>query len=316
MGDSRKSQSAIQALSAILPAAAGASSAAALLHDAAVAKEVSAHLRRADSGAVNDNLCAWLYDTFHSSDHDLQLVVLRFLPAVAGVYLSRAAAALNKPLAGFESVLLAVYAHVTAARNGQPVTAAIPDLAQPSVYHDGGGAAAKTLPQKSPAAASEPQLGVISASLEPHGTVRSTRRARIVGVGLELYYSRIAQIPLGSKIEFCHFCKIWSGQNLNIDSDLDKHDRKEGKLGGRINLPWELLQPILRILGHCLMGPEKNEELLEAAFKACQCLNSRALHDLNAKAVMATASLVKLAEIMRYGEADRSEIDTSNVMTV
>ncbi|KAI3472653.1 hypothetical protein Pfo_029172 [Paulownia fortunei] len=287
-----KAHLAIEALSAILPAlpqplSSSETPASSLLHDPDVAAEISHLLRHPDSGAVDDNLCAWLYDTFHSSEIDLHLVVLRFPPILAGVYLSRAA--LNKPLAGFESILLAIYAHETAARNGQAVTVSIPDLAHSSIYHE--------TKQTAKNSSTELHLAVITPSLEPHGTVRSTRRARIVGVALELYYSNIAQIPVGSKIEFCEFCKIWSGQedNENEGQDSEKIEKNKGR-GGRINLPWELLQPILRILGH-----------------------SRALHDINPKAILATGSLVKLAEMAADtsdGVVDHTEIAVSNVITI
>lgn len=100
-------------------------------------------------------------------------------------------------------MLLALYAQETNARNGQSVSVDVPDLSHPSVYHE------SKEPSKSNA--TDLNLAVISPSLEPYGTVRSTRRARIVGVALELYYSRISEIPVASKIDFCDFCKVWSG---------------------------------------------------------------------------------------------------------
>ncbi|KAL0409453.1 UNVERIFIED_CONTAM: hypothetical protein Sradi_1879700 [Sesamum radiatum] len=314
-----KAHVAIEALAAILPGlplalSSSETPAASLLQDPEVAAQISQLFRRPDSGAVNDNLCAWLYDTFRSSEPDLQIVVLRFLPILAGVYLSRAG--LHKPLPGFESVLLAIYAHETAARNGQAITVSIPDLAHSSIYHE--------TKQTAKNSSTELHLGVVSPSLEPYGTVRSTRRARIVGVALELYYSKISQIPVGSKIEFCEFCKIWSGQEDENKGDgasttehSQKVEKKEGR-GGRIILPWEILQPILRILGHCLMAPQKNEELFQAAFSACRCLHARALHDINAKIILATGSLVKLAEMATDPSAavDHTEIPMSNVITI
>ncbi|XP_057798861.1 uncharacterized protein LOC131014789 [Salvia miltiorrhiza] len=296
-----KGRAAVESLGAILRyfpphLSSSETPATSLLQDPDVATQISTLLRRPDSGAVNDNLCAWLYDTFHSADPSLQLVVLRFLPILAGVYLTRAA--LNKPLPGFESVLLAIYAHETAARNGQAATVSIPDLGHPSVYHE-----AKQPPAKN--ASTELHLAVITPSLEPHGTVRSTRRAKIVGVALELYYSRISLIPVGSKLDFCDFCRMWSG-----------HD-PDGRRG-RINLPWELMQPILRILGHCLFRPAKNYDLFQAAFAACQCMNARAQHDMNAKAMLATASLVRLAHTAMdpISDVDHTELPITNQISV
>ncbi|KAK9279330.1 hypothetical protein L1049_013009 [Liquidambar formosana] len=267
-----KAQSAIQALSSILtsipPSLASSSNPAlSLLHDSETASQISSLLRHPHSGAGDNNLCRWLYDTFQSSDPNLQLVVLRFLPTIAGVYLSRVA--LRKSLAGFEAVLLALYAHETNCRAGQSIIVNIPDLSHPSLYHE------SIAPINNNS--TDLHLAVISPSLEPHGTVRSTRRARIVGVALELYYSKVSQMPVGSKIDFCEFCAVWAGQ----DGDMCKGDQVEGNevvekerggKEGRIPLPWELLQPMLRILGHCLLGPTKDKELYDEAFAACRSL--------------------------------------------
>ncbi|KAF2322303.1 hypothetical protein GH714_010762 [Hevea brasiliensis] len=232
---------------------------------------------------------------------------------------------LRKPLAGFEAVLLALYAHETTSRNGQAITVNIPDLSNSSVYHETKEASRNN--------STDLNLAVISPSLEPHGTVRSTRRARIVGVALELYFSKISLMPVGSKIDFCEFCEVWAGQegdmykeNLGGGENGDSRGcgdeegdssggggdegessggggkegessggggkegdssggggkegesrgggkegdssggggggggsvyEEKGKKEGRIPLPWELLQPALRILGHCLLGPKK-----------------------------------------------------------
>ncbi|KAJ6395505.1 hypothetical protein OIU77_020698 [Salix suchowensis] len=87
-----------------------------------------------DSGAGDNNLCSWFYDTFQSSKPQLQLVVLRFLPTIVGLYLSRVP--LKKPLAGFEMVLLALFAHETTSRAGQAIAVNVPDLSYSSTYHE------------------------------------------------------------------------------------------------------------------------------------------------------------------------------------
>ena len=257
-----------------------------LLHDPQVASQISSLLREPNSGTGDNNLCRWLYDTFQSGDPNLQLIVLRFLPIIVGIYLSRVA--LRKPLAGFEAVLLALYAHETTSRAGQPTTMNVPNLSLPSVYHE----AKAPINNNS----TELNLAIISPSLEPHGTVRSTRRAKIVGVALELYHSKIYHMPVGSKIDFCDFCVVWAGQDNNDDRDLKKESESNGRKVGRIPLPWELLQPVLRILGHCLMGNTKNKELFDAAWAACNSLYARSMHDINPKALLATGSLLKLGK--------------------
>nr|GMC77304.1 hyccin [Ipomoea batatas] len=310
-----KANTAIKALASIVryvPASLSSSETPAFsrLHDSEIAAQISDLLRQPDSSAGDNNLCRWLYDTFHSSEPDLHLVVLRFLPIIAGVYLSRVA--LHKPLAGFEAILLALYAHETVARNGHAVTVTIPDLSHSSIYHE--------TKQTTRTSSTELALAVISSSLEPYTSVRSTKRARIVGVALELFYSKISQIPLQSKLDFCYFCKIWAGEkgidpseaiqtgkNIKLIKENGENEEnaalagssnsKEEKKKGRIILSREILQPTLRILGHCMMANHGNKDLQEAARAACRCLYARALHDISPKDILATGSLLRLANL-------------------
>ncbi|XP_004250035.1 uncharacterized protein [Solanum lycopersicum] len=298
-----KAHDAIQSLSSILPSvppslSSSETPAACLLRDTETAAQISKLLRQPDSGAGDDNLCRWLYDTFQSNEPELHLVVLRFLPIIAGVYLSKVN--LHKPLAGFEAVLLALYAHETSNRNSQSITVNIPDLSHSSIYHETNKAAKNS--------ATELNLAVISPTLEPFGTVRSMKRGRIVGVALELYYTKIPQIPVESKLEFCEFCRIWSSGQVGEDNADVKR---------RIHMPWELLQPILRILGHCLMGHKKDEKLYENAIGAIGSLYERALHDLNTKAMLATGSLLQLVKLAtECEEVDYTEITETNTITL
>ncbi|KAK2641603.1 hypothetical protein Ddye_023366 [Dipteronia dyeriana] len=95
------------------------------------------------------------------TEPQLQLIVLHFLPILAGVYLSRVT--LRKPLAGFEALLLALYAHETTYRLGQSLTMNVPDLLHLSIYHK-----SKTTLKSSDE--TDLNLVVISPILEPHGT--------------------------------------------------------------------------------------------------------------------------------------------------
>ncbi|KAJ8557544.1 hypothetical protein K7X08_003169 [Anisodus acutangulus] len=133
------------------------------------------------------------------------------------------------------------------------------------------------------------------------------KRAHIVGVALQLYYSKIPQIPVESKLDFCEFCKVWSSGESCENGDVKR----------RINLPWELLQPVLRILGHCLMGHKKDEKLYESAIGAIGCLYGRALHDLNTKAMLATGSLLQLVKLASESDdVDYTDITESNTITL
>lgn len=313
-----KAESAIKSLSTIISTAIPPTKnpALSLLQDPNITSEISNLLRRPDSGSGDNNLCRWLYDTFQSADPALQLVVLRFIPIVAGLYLSRVPQ--RKPQAGFEAVLLALYAHETVSRAGQPVTVNVPDLSHPSIYHE----------SKSPTknTSTNLNLAVISPSLEPYGTVRSTKRARIVGVALEKYFNKISQMPNGSKIEFCEFVETWAGEDGEIykdDGNSESVKRKERvETEGRILLPWELLQPILRILGHCMLGSTKknySKEVFEAASAACRSVYARSLHDINPNAILATGSLLKLGKMAMDSdsqETDYTEIRMTDVISI
>ncbi|EXC45156.1 hypothetical protein L484_000433 [Morus notabilis] len=320
-----KTDEAIRYLSTILPSIPSSLSSSSnpslsLLHDPEISTHISALLRRPSAGTGDDNLCRWLYDAFQSGDPGLHLVVLRYIPLLAGAYLSLAT--LWRPLAGFEAILLALYSHETTSRAGQPVTVNVPDMSHPSLYHE------STSPAKNNSTALN--LSIVSPTLEPHGAVRSTRRARIVGVALELYFGKIHEMPKSSKIDFCEFCRVWAGDrddDRNKQSDPSRvgevNDSEDGVAGRRIPLPWELLQPILRILGHCVMARWANDkEVFDAAKDACRSLHVRAVHDTNAKAILAAESLLRLGnmaslELTNEDEAaDPTEIPTTNILTL
>ncbi|KAF8377278.1 hypothetical protein HHK36_030653 [Tetracentron sinense] len=287
---------------------------------------LSSSLSHPLSGSGDDPLCQWLYETFQSSDPDLRLVVLSFIPLLSGIYLSRVVSSASDnstpSLAGFEAVLLSLYASETKARAGKPILISIPDLSQPSLYHS---------PRNKPvtgAVQSKPSVGVLSAPLEPQTAVKSTKRACIVGVALDCYYKQISQMPSWSKIDLCQFAASWAGQNCTCRSEFDNggdeiEDFSEGRVleeddkigdtieevrrlgigddskggvfrGARIPLPWELLQPVLRILGHCLLGPMNLQDVREAASVAVRCLYARSSHDLVPQGILATKSLIQL----------------------
>ncbi|TQD94929.1 hypothetical protein C1H46_019475 [Malus baccata] len=296
---------------------------------------VSSALSSPLSGSGSDPLCHWLYDTFLSSDPHLRLVVFSFLPLLSGLYLSRVhSLSSDSPslpsLAGFEAVLLAIYAAETKARNGKPVVVSIPDLSQPSLYHTP--LLQKPNPLTAPTAPHQ-SIGVLSPPLEPQVAVKSTKRACIVGVALDSYYKHISQMPTWSKIDFCRFLASWAGQDCSClrqfgDDDTNEPDMNPGLFlegsdeidvvteemdqltmriekpgsngvhlepkGSRIPLPWELLQPALRILGHCLLAPLNSQDVKDAASVAVRRLYARASHELVPQAILATQSLIQL----------------------
>ncbi|KAL2929606.1 hypothetical protein RDABS01_035016 [Bienertia sinuspersici] len=314
-----KAQAALESLTSLLPTPVSSLSptsppppAFLLLTSPEISSQISTLLRQPSSGSGDNHLCRWLYDTFHSSDPSLQLIVLRFIPLISGLYLTRVTQHHHRqPLAGFEAILLALYAHETTARNNQPITVTVPDLSHPSIYHE------SSSPQRNNS--TDLNIAVISHSLEPHGTVRSTRRARIVGVALELFFSKIWIMPLESKLDFCEFLEQWSGHQK--DGDNNDEDKSGDDEEGKILLPWELLGPCLRILGHCLLGGDTEKEVLlhEKAFRACKSLYYRAMHDVNPKAILAAGSLLKLVKMekdSKVDEVDYTEIRSSRVISI
>ncbi|CAN0921284.1 fam126a [Linum grandiflorum] len=76
---------------------------------------------------------------------------------------------------------------------------------------------------------------------------------------------------------------------------IDRVDSGDLELKGvRIPLPWEILQPLLRILGHCLLGPLSAQDVKDAASVAVRRLYARGSHDLVPQAILATQSLIRL----------------------
>ncbi|WOL02332.1 hypothetical protein Cni_G11051 [Canna indica] len=332
-----------------------------LLESPAAYAALSAALSAPSSGSGDDPLCQWLYDTFQSSDPDLRLVALSFLPLLAGLYLSRVvssstSSAANPPsLAGFEAVLLALYSAEVKVRAGKPVLVSIPDLSLPSLYHTPRHSPRPSAPSRhpSPATTSPPSrasVGVLSPPLEPQVAVKSTKRACIVAVALDSYYKKISSMPCRSKIDLCEFVAAWAGQDCSCRFELDdgdlnppslcsspsssssspqvrissgdnggivgaaeemrklaireghngsqcNGDEEEGRVsarGSRVPLPWELLQPVLRILGHCLLAPLNPQEVRDSASMAVRCVYARASHDLLPQAILASRSLIQL----------------------
>ncbi|KAI4318472.1 hypothetical protein MLD38_032173 [Melastoma candidum] len=91
----------------------------------------------------------------------------------------------------------------------------------------------------------------------------------------------------------------------------------ELKKGGRIPLPWELLQPTLRILGHCLLAPLNPREVKDAASVAVRSLYARASHDLVPQAILATRSLIQLDNRAREAAKEaKAAAEAANAMSI
>ncbi|KAL6870895.1 hypothetical protein ACP4OV_014743 [Aristida adscensionis] len=351
----------ILALASILPSSSSAAAdvaaladsdrpARALLRSPAAYAALSAALR--SGGGADDPACHWLYDTLLSPDPDLRLAALAFLPLLAALYLRRLPPELPSSLSGFEAVLLAVYSSEAKARQGKPVLVQVPDLAAPSLYHTPAPAPTSKSPRRPqpppiPPPPASPVVGVLSPPLEPQAAVKSTKRAGIIGVAFEAYYSKISQMPAASKVDACNAAAAWAGQYCKCRFELDEKDMEEeegdslgsvspmsseaaenGKdleeelarmrvngdssgrncgeedlMEARVLLPWELLQPVMRVLGHCLLAPLNPVEVRDAAAAAVRVVYARACHDLVPQAILASRSLIELDKSARKAAA-------------
>ncbi|XP_042007674.1 uncharacterized protein LOC121756246 [Salvia splendens] len=297
---------------------------------------LSAALSSPSSGHADDPLCRWLYETYLSSDPDLRLVVLSALPLLASAYLRRIhhpAAESPPSLAGFEAVLLALYSSVAKSRNGKAVTVSIPDLSQPSLYH----APRNPSPSSNPSGTSigilspplEPQMAVKSTkracivgvaldcyykqiSQMPRWSKLDFCNFAAVWAGVDCPCTSDFD---GKPVDFidkndrrCSGNGFGDDDEIRVESDeidrvvervrdLEIENGEEEDL--RIPLPWELLQPVLRILAHCLLGPLNADEVKDAASVAVRRLYARASHDLVPQAILATRSLIQLDKGMR-----------------
>ncbi|XP_020581386.1 uncharacterized protein LOC110025311 [Phalaenopsis equestris] len=269
----------------------------------------SAAFSHTSSGSGDDPLCQWLCEACQSSDPDLRLVVLSLVPLLSGFYLSRMVtlsgsfASDSAPaLAGFEAVFLALYVTGVKASSCKPHLISVPDLLHPLLYHT---------PSEGSASAHKPTIGLLSLPLEPQIAVKSTKRAWIVGIALDCYHQRIRRMPPLSKIVFCEFVSSWAGQDCpcryDFDDDVNFFSSPEMRNCGerasrrcsRVPLPWELMQPVLKILAHCLLVLLVPPEVRDAGSAAIRCVYARASHDITPQVILAARSLIKLDNMIR-----------------
>jgi hypothetical protein len=64
--------------------------------------------------------------------------------------------------------------------------------------------------------------------------------------------------------------------------------------GPRVPLELDVLRPIFKVLGHCLMGPSSTPTLKVSAVDAAKALYARASHSLLPEAILASRSLIRL----------------------
>lgn len=101
-----------------------------------------------------------------------------------------------------------------------------------------------------------------------------------------------------SSVGSVSFNSATSSVDLSADEDED--------LPIRLPLTMDLLRPIFKVLGHCIMVPTIAEEVKEAALSAARALYVRASEDLMPEAILASRSLVRL------GTAAQTEPQSNN----
>lgn len=105
---------------------------------------------------------------------------------------------------------------------------------------------------------------------------------------------------------------ISHGSNVGNGGEQVSSSGSVSRQGTRIPLPWELLQPMLKILGHCLLGPLNSQDLRDAASVSIRSIYARASHDLMPQAILASRSLIQLDNSTRTSGKDASVVSISN----
>ncbi|BAF27697.1 uncharacterized protein [Oryza sativa Japonica Group] len=199
-------------------------------------------------------------------------------------------------------------------------------------------------------------VGVLSPPLEPQAAVKSTKRAGIIGVAFEAYYAKISQMPPASKVDACNAVAAWAGQYCKCRFELDEKELEEeeadslgsvsplsseaengkaleeemakmrvngdtngrncGEREGRVPLPWELLQPVMRVLGHCLLAPLNPTEVRDTAAEAVRVVYARACHELVPQAILASRSLIELDKSARKAAKEAAAAASGAIVSV
>ncbi|XP_050227725.1 uncharacterized protein LOC126677236 [Mercurialis annua] len=236
-------------------------------------------------------------------------------------------------LAGFEAVLLAIYSSEAKARGGKAVLVQIPDLSQPSLYHTPRTKVSSTgLSSVGPSVGVlspplEPQIAVKSTKrpiivgvvldcyFKQISQMPSWSKVELCTFAAswagqdcvckdKLDVAKEIHVGIGNGNGYFLENNGYENNGYEIDDAVDEMEklsiqRNDGTeeaeaKGVRIPLPWEILQPLLRILGHCLLGMLNSQDVKDAASVAVRRLYARGSHDLAPQAILATRSLIQL----------------------
>jgi len=85
-----------------------------------------------------------------------------------------------------------------------------------------------------------------------------------------------------------------SGEN-DRDAAWESDYQDDSADGPRVSLEMEVLRPVFKVLGHCLMAPLSSPTLKSAAVDAAKALYARASQSLMPEAMLASRSLIRLS---------------------
>lgn len=163
-------------------------------------------------------------------------------------------------------------------------------------------------------------------------------------------------MPPASKVDACNAVAAWAGQYCKCRFELDEKELEEeeadslgsvsplsseaengkaleeemakmrvngdtngrncGEREGRVPLPWELLQPVMRVLGHCLLAPLNPTEVRDTAAEAVRVVYARACHELVPQAILASRSLIELDKSARKAAKEAAAAASGAIVSV
>lgn len=242
---------------------------------------ISTRMERNDTGTEKCGLCRWFYGWFQTGNEGMQLFVLRYVPVMVWLYLSRSAVDIN--VAGFEACLKLICNDFAAQKTGTAFS--IPDLAVSSDFHSASDAAKafafKDCDPRSPSSETE-VLG--------NGVVKPVERPLLCVGALQQILPRLHLLTDSGLLQVCTLstrlattgCR-WVGKASAVVIEAAREERcgfsPPERTCGQLLLPSELYQMLARLLGYCLVT-SSSPEVRAASASSVQALEARATFDL------------------------------------
>jgi len=84
--------------------------------------------------------------------------------------------------------------------------------------------------------------------------------------------------------------------------------------GPRVPLEIEVLRPVFKVLGHCLMAPSSTAVLKSAAVDAANALYARSSQSLLPEAMLASRSLIRLSAGSSFGPSPSTKCQRAEIL--